>query len=55
LGVGALVEEVIEACQSESYFLIRARDNVKRRVIQVFADGSCLVEINLRDKETPKK
>ena len=55
LGVGALVEEVMAACQSESYFLIRARDNVKRKVIQVFADGSSLVEINLRDKEMPKK
>lgn len=55
LGVGALVEEVISECQGESYFLIRARDNVKRKIIQVFADGSCLVEINLRDKEAPKK
>lgn len=54
LGVGALVEEVIEACQGESYFLIRARENVKRKVIQVFADGSALVEINLRDTEKPK-
>jgi Transposase DDE domain len=33
LGVGALVEEVMEACQGESYFLIRARDNVKRKVV----------------------
>ena len=55
LGVGALVEEVIAACQGGSCFLIRARGNVKRKVIQVFADGSALVEINLRDKETPKK
>jgi len=56
LGVGALVEEVMEACkQQENYFFIRARDNVKRNVIQVFADGSALVEINLRDKETRKK
>jgi len=55
LGVRALVEEVIAACPGESYFLIRARDNVKRKVTQVFADGSCLVEINFRDKERSKK
>lgn len=55
LGLGALVEEVMEACQGESYFLIRARDNVKRKVVQDFSDGSCLVEIHLRNKEAPKK
>lgn len=56
LGVGALVEEVIEACkEKESFFLIRARENVKRKTLQVFGDGSSLIEINLRDKEFPKK
>lgn len=55
LGARTLVEEVIAASQGESYFLIHARENVKRKGIQVFADGSALVKINLRDKEKPKK
>jgi len=30
-------------------------DLLKRRVVQCFPDGSCLLEIHLRDKEIPKK
>ena len=50
------LRRVAKACQEkESCFLIRARDHAKRKVIQVFADGSTLVEMIPRDKKIPWK
>lgn len=44
----------MEACQRESDVLIRARGRVTRTVVQCVPNGSCLVEIHLRNKKMLK-
>ncbi|MFZ4396382.1 MAG: transposase, partial [Kiritimatiellia bacterium] len=43
-GVAKFVSRLL-ALPSKPHFLVRARDNLKRKVIERFCDGSCLIEI----------
>jgi hypothetical protein len=43
-GVATFVSRLL-ALPSKPRFLVRARDNLKRKVIERFRDGSCLIEI----------
>lgn len=50
-GCGAFAAQVLEACQRVgSHFLIRARSNIKVRVVRVLKDGSRLIELPVRAK-----
>lgn len=54
-GCGAFAAQVLEACQRvSSHFLIRARSDIKVRVLRVFEDGSRLVELPVRAKGSRK-
>lgn len=54
-GCGAFAAQVQSACQRVgSHFLIRARSNIKVRVLRVFRDGSRLVELPVRAKGSRK-
>jgi hypothetical protein len=55
-GVGAFVTQIAARCaQVGSHFLIRARPDVKPRVLRRLADGSRLIRVSLRDRGRPTR
>jgi hypothetical protein len=55
-GVGAFVTQVAARCAAVgSHFLIRARPDVKPRVLRRLADGSRLIRVLLRDRGQPAR
>jgi len=55
-GTGSTIEEISKICKEvESYFFVRVRGNLKTKVQKIYMDGSALVEIDLRDKDNPRK
>lgn len=55
-GCAAFAVEALKACQRVgSHFLLRARSNVKARVIKRFKDGSRLIGVPVRQKGNPNR
>ena len=53
-GVTAFAAEAQAACaRVGSHFLLRARGDIRRRVLQRLPDGSCLVRVAVRDRARP--
>ena len=51
-GTGATLSEIGQACTAkESHFLVRVRRQLKARALEIFNDGSALMEVHLHDKK----